>query len=141
VFEKAGRKPTFTRPFLQQVHERLFAAGELLIVSAQHDLRRVALLILPHDGRTAMYWAGGAHAEAMDLAANNLLHWQAILECRRRGMARYDFISTKGGPGRFKKTFGPEVAEVCGHWEATRPSILRVAKEFYERRARRSQRL
>ena len=141
VFSRSGRKPTFTHAFLRELHDRAFDRGELLVVSAWHDGRRIASLVLPHDDVTAMYWAGGAHPAALAQAPNNLLHWEAIRECRRRGLLRYDFISTKGGPGRFKKTFGPEIAEVCSHWEASRPALLRYAKELYERTARRAQRL
>ena len=116
-------------------------AGELLVVSAWSEGRRIATLVLPHDGRDAMYWAGGARSDSLAVAPNNLLHWEAILECKRRGLARYDFISTKAGPGRFKKTFGPEIGEVCTHWDACRPALLRYAKDLYERRARKARRV
>lgn len=141
VFAKSSRQPTFTRVFLEQLQERLFPAGELLVISAWSEGRRVATLILPHDGRDAMYWAGGARSDSLAVAPNNLLHWEAILECKRRGLARYDFISTKAGPGRFKKTFGPEIGEVCTHWDACRPALLRYAKDLYERRARKARRV
>ncbi len=141
VFARSGLRPTFTRRLLEGVHERLFPVGELLVMSAWLDDKRVATLVLPRDDRTAMYWAGGASGDALALAPNNLLHWEAILESRRLGLARYDFISTRGGPGRFKKTFGPTVEELCTHWEASRPRLLMSAKDWYAKRARKSRKL
>ena len=110
-------------------------------MTAFHSAERVATLIIPHDRRTAMYFAGGTHANRLDLAPNNLLHWRTILRCRELGMARYDFISNKGSPGRFKATFNPNECAKCIHWERSHNWLVAQAKASFERRSRSSRRI
>lgn len=140
VFAKSHLQPPFPCKFLEQVHQRLFPR-QLCMMSAMHEGRRIAMLALPHDDRAAMYWAGGGLNETLWLCPNNLLHWEAMIECQRRGITWYDFISSKGGPGRFKKTFGPTPALAATHWERSSSRLMAALRQAYERRLRRKRRV
>jgi len=137
VFAKSGKKPTFSRELLEHMWDRMHSAGLLEVVSAFHEDRRIATLVLPHDDRRMYYWAGGSTADALQHAPNNLLHWEAILAARVAGLSTYDFIATEGGAGRFKKTFGPDVDASAIHWERSRSRVSSTLKRVYELAARR----
>lgn len=141
VFVKSKQKPPYSKRFLSVVHERLFAKGELLVTSAFHNDERIASLIIPHDGKTGMYFAGGTFASKLSLAPNNLLHWETMMACKRLGMTRYDFISNRGKPGKFKKTFHPDERVSCVHWERSKNSLVKWMREAYEKRARNQRRI
>jgi Acetyltransferase (GNAT) domain len=136
VFAKSRQKPPYSKKFLRAVHERLFDAGELLVTSAFLGDERIATLIVPHDGKTGMYFAGGTFADKLSLAPNNLLHWETMMACKRLGMERYDFISNRGKPGKFKKTFGPDERVSCVHWERAKNPAVKWLRDKYEARAR-----
>lgn len=136
VFSKSNLKPPFTENFLRVMHKRLFSKGELLVPTAYFGDERVATLIVPHDGKTGMYFAGGTFGEKLKLAPNNLLHWETMMECKRLGMERYDFISINGKPGKFKRTFNPEERVGCIHWERTNSQLVKWLRDKYEVRAR-----
>jgi CelD/BcsL family acetyltransferase involved in cellulose biosynthesis len=136
VYARAGRAPSYTRGMLSHTHERLFP-HRLLALSAFADGRRIAGIVILHDDHSAMYWAGASRSDGLRLAPNNLLHWRAILACRDRGLMSYDMISTKGSKGRFKRSFSPAAVESATHWECYRPALIRLARNGYERWARR----
>lgn len=140
VFARSHIRPPFPREFLVEVHCRLFPE-RLCAMSAIYQGRRIAMLLIPHDDRTAMYWAGGGLDEFLSLCPNNLIHWEALQECRRRGVGMYDFISSKGGPGRFKKTFGPDTVVSATHWEHSGSWVVSVLRRVYERRIRSRRRI
>lgn len=144
TFALSGIRPIFSLGFLRELHCRLTAAGQLSILSAFLDGQRLATLVLPFDAHTLYYWAGAAHVRWRQVPAHNLLHWRAITLARERGLQRYDFISTFGSHGRFKRTFGPEAVHVITRWERSPSAPLRVAKDLYQRyllRRRRTLRL
>jgi hypothetical protein len=141
VFAKSNQRPPYSLAFLRQIESHLRQRGELLVTSAFLGSERVATLIIPHDQTTAMYFAGGSLASRLDLAPNNLLHWRTMLLCQKRGLKRYDFISNRGSPGRFKATFNPVERVSAVHWESARSALLWHARRLYEARARRSRRL
>ncbi|MEM9374045.1 MAG: GNAT family N-acetyltransferase [Planctomycetota bacterium] len=141
VFAKSNQRPPYSRRLLEEIDARLRPAGELIVTSAFHRDRRVATLIIPHDARTAMYFAGGTHADALPLAPNNLLHWETMLLCMERGIRTYDFISNRGSPGKFKRTFGPGERVSCRHWERAGNRLVVALRDRYERRARGRRRL
>jgi len=141
VFAKSNQRPPYSRELLGLIESRLRANEELLVTSAFKDGERVATLIVPHDGRSAMYFAGGTHASALALAPNNLLHWKTMLLCMERGIRTYDFISNRGSPGKFKKTFGPNERVSCRHWERAGNPLVAKLRDVYEKRARAGRRI
>jgi len=138
VFAKSAKKPPFSMAMLRRMESNLRARGELIATSAFLGSERIATLIIPHDGRTAMYFAGGSRSERLDLAPNNLLHWKTILLCRQRGLTKYDFISNRGNPGRFKATFCPDTRASAVHWEYARSSLIFRLRNHYEHYARKT---
>jgi CelD/BcsL family acetyltransferase involved in cellulose biosynthesis len=141
VFARKGIHPNFSQSFLREMWTNLREAKQIAAYSACSEGRRIAFLLIPFDAHTAYYWAGGAASVFEAFAPNNLLHWQAILDARERGLATYDFVSTKGGPGRFKATFGPKAVTVCTHWEHSRSWLTSLARRAYERMVRARRRL
>jgi CelD/BcsL family acetyltransferase involved in cellulose biosynthesis len=137
VFAKSNQRPPYSRRFLEQIEQRLRPAGELLVTSAFLGDARVATLIIPHDRKTAMYFAGGTHADHLSLAPNNLLHWRTMMTCMERGLHTYDFISNRGSPGKFKSTFSPRERVSCVHWERASNPLVKFARDRFEQRARR----
>ena len=125
VFAKTNRQPTYSRSFLERVWTNLAATHQACALTAWLNGKRIAALTLPHDDHTMYYWAGGSFLDYTRLAPNNLLHWEAIREAARRGLKTYDFISTKGTAGRFKKTFGAQARFVATHWEHCGNAVIR----------------
>jgi predicted N-acyltransferase len=133
VFARSGLQPSFTRSFMQTMWRELEPSGALTVLSAKHDSRRIAALVLLRDQHTMYYWAGGSTDAGRNLGANNLLHWRAILEARASGLRSYDFISSRGGPGRFKKTFNPAACIAATHWSRAGSKLMVLLKNWYER--------
>lgn len=137
VFAKSAKKPPFSRAMLERMESHLRPRNELIVTTARLGAERIATLIIPHDGRTAMYFAGGSRSERLDLAPNNLLHWKTILLCKQRGMHRYDFISNRGNPGRFKATYSPDIRTSSIHWERVQNKMIEHLRKMYESRMRK----
>lgn len=141
VFAKTNKNPPFTKTFLEQIDRRLRTQSQLLVTSAFFANERIATLIIPHDRHVAMYFAGVSRASRLDLAPNNLLHWRTMALCRELGLTRYDFISNKGSPGRFKATFHPTERVSCIHWERSANRLVHTMRSVHEKKSRRSRRL
>jgi CelD/BcsL family acetyltransferase involved in cellulose biosynthesis len=132
TFANTHIQPMFTRPFLQEMWKRLSEVDRVRGISAWHKGERIASLILPLDNHTMYYWSGASYLRCRGIPANNLLHWEAIQEANRLGLQRYDFISTLGGAGRFKRTFGPELVHSATHWERTSSRLVKALRNGYE---------
>jgi CelD/BcsL family acetyltransferase involved in cellulose biosynthesis len=132
TFANTHIQPMFTQPFLQEMWRRMSAADRVRGISAWHKGERIASLILPFDNHTMYYWSGCSYLRCRGIPANNLLHWEAIQEACRLGLQRYDFISTLGGAGRFKRTFGPAVVQSATHWERTSSRLVKALRNGYE---------
>jgi hypothetical protein len=141
VFARSGIRPNYTPTLFQQIWHRMRPAGQIVVLSGFLQGARVGSLILPHDGKTMHYLAGGCQDQALGIGANNLLQWEALLLAKRLDLERYDFVSSLGGPGRFKKTFGPIAVDYCTHWERSGSQLAAVLKNSYERFARSRRRL
>ena len=121
---------------MELVWERLNPAAMTLVLSAFLEGKRAAMLFLPHDRVAAYYWGGVSDFEFRKQAPNNILQWEAIKRLRERGIRTYDLVSTYGGPGLFKRSFGPEAHEVATHWERSSSRLVAWLRKMYERRAR-----
>jgi CelD/BcsL family acetyltransferase involved in cellulose biosynthesis len=141
VFAKSHRLPTYSKDFLRHMWNNLASEGRVLALSAFLGEERAATLVLPYDHQNVYYWAGGARSRFNTLAPGNLLHWEAFLEARRRGLSRYDFVSSKGDAGRFKRTFGPTPRDVATHWERSRSRLVAALKRRYTAHLYRKQRV
>lgn len=132
TFQKSKIQPTHNKQFVQEMWNQLQPAGALHVISAFLDGQRTGSLVLPFDDRTMYYWGGASFLKYRDLPAHNLLHWHAIGEAKQRGLMAYDFISTIGGPGRFKKTFGPQTVDMATHWERSPSRLMAALKKRYQ---------
>jgi hypothetical protein len=125
-------KPTFSRPFVETMWRELHSSGRVCALSAFLKGERIAMLMLPFDRQTMYYWGGASFVRHRGIPAHNLLHWEAIRHAQQLGLRCYDFVSTAGGAGRFKKTFGPRVVHVATHWERTSSAVIRALKNGYQ---------
>lgn len=132
TFAKSHIQPTHTREFCVQVWKKLAPFKRLHVLSAFIEGRRAATLMLPFDSHTMYYWGGASYQAFKDVPVNNLLHWQAIKDAKSFGLRRYDFVSSEGGPGRFKKTFGPAPVDMARHWERSPSWLMRTLKNKYQ---------
>jgi len=132
TFANSGIQPTHNRRFVFELWDRLHP-DNLLVLSAYQGGTRIGTLVLPYDTHTMYYWGGASHLEYRKIPAHNLLHWEAMTRARAMGLTGYDFISTSGGPGRFKKTFGPQTIHRATHWERSSSKLMALLKSRYER--------
>lgn len=86
----------------------------------------VAAGIFAEFGGTMTYLHGASSSARRELMAPHLLHWEAMREAKRRGLARYDFWGIAptddarhplAGVTRFKKGFGGQILASPGAWE------------------------
>lgn len=133
TFANTNIQPPYSRQLIERMWKNLHPAGRLRVLSAWHDGRRVAALVLPLDDHTMYYWGGATYDADRPLPAHNLLHWHAISQAQAMGLRRYDFVATLGGAGRFKRTFGPQTVTSATHWERTSSRLVKVLRDGYER--------
>ncbi len=133
TFANSGIQPTHSRQFIFEMWDRLYADGSLLVLSARLGGKRIGTLVLPYDGHTMYYWGGASFLEHRKIPAHNLLHWEAMCRAKALGLRYYDFVSTCGGPGRFKKTFGGDAVHRAMHWERSSSKLMAALKQRYER--------
>jgi CelD/BcsL family acetyltransferase involved in cellulose biosynthesis len=134
-------QPMFTRPFIKEVWRRLHPQKQIMALSAWLDGERIAALVLPYDNHMMYYWTGASYLRHRNIPSHNLLHWTAIQAALGMGIKSYDFISTLGGAGRFKRTFGPQTVHMANHWERTSSRLVNALKVGYEKYLMRRQRV
>jgi hypothetical protein len=132
TFSKSGIRPTYSRRFCLGVFEQLSASHQIVVLSGFVDGRRAATLILPHDDRTMYYWAGAGLQQFRQIPIHNLLVWEAICRARSMSLGWFDMVTTGGGPGEFKKSFGPRRMLVGAKWERSASPIISAAKSAYQ---------
>lgn len=137
VFGRWGIAPGFDERFLHLMVKHLGSAGLLDVRSAFLDDDRAATIVVLRDDRTAYYWAGGTFDAHRTGSPNNLLLWECIRAANADGLARFDFVSSSGSAGRFKKSFGPNAVEVATHWGRSRTRLEGWMKARYEAFLRR----
>lgn len=140
VFGRWGIAPGFDERFLHLLVKHLSGAGLLDVRSAFLGDERAATIVILRDDRTAYYWAGGSFDSHRKSSPNNLLLWECIRAANADGLSTFDFVSSSGSAGKFKKSFGPEEVEVATHWGRSRTRLEGWLKIGYEKylRARRS---
>jgi hypothetical protein len=140
TFARDGSQPTHSKKFIEAMWQLGRPLGIVTFLSAFHEHKRIGTIVLLHDDQTMYYWGGAAHLRYRHLSASNLLQWQGICEAKRRGLQTYDFISTTGGPGKFKASFGPQRIDIATHWERSSSRLMQALKNQYERFLRKRQR-
>lgn len=84
-------------------------------------------------GKAAVYLYGASSSRYQNFMASSLIHWEAILDAKIKGLEYYDFwgIDEARWPGitRFKKGFGGKEVEYTGAWNyAFKPLWYRFYK-------------
>ncbi len=95
----------------QQYYEEMLknlGPNQAKLYLAEHDGKAVAGIIVTYFKDTATYYFGASSNEDRQTMAPYLLQWQAILDAKKAGFSRYDFLgiapaeeqSTEGGQGK-----------------------------------------
>lgn len=88
--------------------------------------RRLATAIVMYYGGRATYLYGASDDEQRNYMAPYLLHWEIMMEAKRRGYREYDFWGVApsldkphewAGLTVFKKKFGGEQLDLVGAWD------------------------
>lgn len=139
TFARRQAVPTHSRQFIANLWSCLRPEGLVRAISARWKGDRIATVVLLRDHRAMYYWGSASHLAHRKLYAHRLLVWEAILLAQQDGLEVMDLISTAGGPGEFKKSFGPERVFNATHWERSASPLVAAAKSVYERYVRRRQ--
>jgi hypothetical protein len=139
TFARTQARPTHTREFVALLWRNLHGAGMVRVISAWRHRERIASVVLLRDHGVMYYWGSASHLEHRRLCAHRLLLWEAIAGAQQEGLKQFDLISTAGGPGQFKKSFGPDEVTIATHWERSASPLVAAAKSLYERYQRQRQ--
>lgn len=94
---------------LLQIKTRDFS-NELFFARYQKKTLAAVMINFYYPSGTATYLHGASSREHKEVMASYLLHWQVLLEAKKRGFKFYDFwgVDEKKWPGltRFKRGFG-----------------------------------
>jgi lipid II:glycine glycyltransferase (peptidoglycan interpeptide bridge formation enzyme) len=133
---KATSRQDDFRPHPMLYYKKLmnfFSQGNLRtrLWFAYHGGRPIAgILTLEHAG-TVYYLHGASDREYRALMAPHVLHWNVMLDAKRRGFKWYDFwgIDAAKWPGvtRFKLGFGGKLVEYPGSFDLVRKPFFRWA--------------
>lgn len=92
----------------------------------------LAAAIIIFYGKEALYLYGGSSDDHKNLMAPYLLHWKIMLDAKKRGIERYNFLGIAptedqnhpwAGVTRFKKQFGGEQLDIAGSYDMIFKSI------------------
>jgi len=131
TFGKSGLRPTHNRRLLDEIWNRLHHTGHLHALSAIYEGQRIASLIVLRDERVMYNWGSASRQAMRHLPAPSLLQWEAVRLAKRLEIPTYDFISTTGGPGKFKQSFGPQQVAIATHWERSPSRLMKAIKDRY----------
>jgi len=116
--------------------------AELLV--CKYNGRVIAAGIFTFYGEIASYLYGASGNEARNVMAPYLMHWEAILEAKRRSCKLYDLLAvapagTKenhkyAGITRFKEQFGGRKVHLVGSWDLVAKPVwywlFKLAEKF-----------
>ena len=138
--ETAGRDKIrlFPESHYRRVFEILGQSGLCELYAAEYVSpegvnETLASILTIRWGKTAVYLYGASASRYQNLMASSLIHWEAILDAKIKGLKHYDFwgIDERKWPGitRFKKGFGGRQVEYVGAWDhAFKPLWYRIYK-------------
>ena len=95
--------------FFLNIHKHLMSKGLSSLILAKIEKTPVAGGLFFHMGEAVLYKFGASDERRQSLRGNNLVMWEAIRSCAKRGFARLDFGRTSVGQEglrRFKLSWG-----------------------------------
>jgi GNAT acetyltransferase-like protein len=123
-----GLVPPYPAEYPRLLFEHLRPAGLLFSVRVRDaDGRVLATGLFPHDERTVYFWGGSSWHDGRELNPNDYLQWSVLRLAAERGLQVYNMC----GPGRFKRGFGGELAEIH-RWHKCYGRASRWARRGYE---------
>lgn len=110
------------------------------LIIGEYNKEPAAANLITFFGDTAYYLHGGSKYKYRNVMAPYLLHWQVILEARRRGLKYYnlsgvavslDNVKTLGGITKFKSGFGGRLISYPGAFEIVlKPAWYKVYRLY-----------
>ena len=97
--------------FFRNIQEEILARNLGVVISAKHNGRAVASAVFFHTPSEAIYKFSASDGAFLDLRANNLVMWEAIKWCVRKGIKTLDLGRTSianEGLRRYKLGWGAE---------------------------------
>jgi hypothetical protein len=123
-----GLVPPYPVEHPRLLFKHLRPAGLLFSLRVRDaDGRVLAIGLFPHDARTVYFWGGSSWQEGRELNPNDYLQWSAMRVAAERGLQVYNMC----GPGRFKRGFGGELADIH-RWHKCFGRASRWARKGYE---------
>jgi lipid II:glycine glycyltransferase (peptidoglycan interpeptide bridge formation enzyme) len=132
------------RNYLSATYEALHRVGMARIRLAEKDGKVLSANFEVLYGDTVTYLYGSSSNESRESMAPYALHWDAILEAKRDGYAKYDFWGANPfskamfaykqsweGITRFKRGWGGRQVDLHGTWDA--PKFLPLYRLFFMR--------
>ena len=126
--------------FFRKIHEHAVAAGRGFTALAFVKDLCVAGAVFLHFGSEAVYKFGASDKRHQHARPNNLVMWEAIRECARRGCLHFSFGRTEPenqGLLQFKRGWGTTERELyCYRYDLHRKSFVTQSvgvKGFYNR--------
>ncbi len=106
--------PPHPKEYFNAIWARFFSTGMALILVAEHKGKPVAMENFGVFKEHGIYWTGASSSIGLDLEANSLIQWHAIMWMIERGFSFYEtgeaFPCAKSGKEKglndFKRSFG-----------------------------------
>jgi hypothetical protein len=129
ALERKGLRPDYGIERPRSLMACLTPADRLISVRVRFQGSVIGAAFYPHDTQSMYYWDGASDLAHLELCPNELLHWTAMKEAIRRGIALFN-IGGGPVPSRFTRKFGG--AEVPYHsYRRNFIPFLETARNLY----------
>ena len=138
--QRQGIAPNFPPELYRELLKERESLNLRMVSATQHDKMVAAAWIL-FDNDRCYWWDGASDHEQRKLSANNLLQWEMLRWCTKRGFKVYDMVGfggrVKSGSGArpgitdFKESLGAHAVDYAVlYWQT---GLLRLALASYRR--------
>lgn len=103
VFAKQGLVPPYPVDRVRKLIRHLAPSGRILLLRARDPRGKcIATGIFPGFNGIAEFWGNASFRRSQILRPNELIHWYAMRDWKRRGAETYDW----GGEAKYKEKYG-----------------------------------
>jgi hypothetical protein len=120
VFSYQGLKPTYPETVVQALIDAIYPTGDMLLLRARaSDGQSIATGIYIFFGNYSYFWGNGSVRDKLHLRPNQILHWYALRQLKRKGVKLHDW----GGGGTYKREYGPKQIEYLTIYKSVIPFL------------------
>lgn len=80
--------------FFRNIHQHVLSVDKGIVITARYQGRPIAASVYFHFGQHAIYKYGASDESVQHLRGNNIVMWEAVNWCRRKGIKRLDLGRT-----------------------------------------------